>query len=126
MLSIAHGYDTYKLKFGQHGGNHPVANNGVVEITAQNHNYNVPDNIIEIADVTHLNLFDNTIEGVKYKNKEIFSVQHHPEASPGPHESKYIFQTICRYCKIRINSLFYRNFDIIILIYIYTKETLIY
>ncbi|MDY3200273.1 MAG: glutamine-hydrolyzing carbamoyl-phosphate synthase small subunit [Arcobacter sp.] len=92
MLSIAHGYDTYKLKFGQHGGNHPVANNGVVEITAQNHNYNVPDNIVEIADITHINLFDNTIEGVKYKNKEIFSVQHHPEASPGPHESKYIFK----------------------------------
>ncbi len=92
MLSIAHGYDTYKLKFGQHGGNHPVANNGVVEITAQNHNYNVPDNITEIADVTHINLFDNTIEGVKYKNKEVFSVQHHPEASPGPHESKYIFK----------------------------------
>ena len=91
MLSIAHGFDTYKLKFGQHGGNHPVANNGVVEITAQNHNYNVPDNITEIADVTHINLFDNTIEGVKYKNKPVFSVQHHPEASPGPHESKYIF-----------------------------------
>ena len=69
MLSIAHGYDTYKLKFGQHGGNHPVSNNGVVEITAQNHNYNVPDNIVEIADITHINLFDNTIEGVKYKIK---------------------------------------------------------
>lgn len=92
MLSIAHGYDTYKLKFGQHGGNHPVSNNGTVEITAQNHNYNVPDNIVEIAEITHINLFDNTIEGVKYKNKEIFSVQHHPEASPGPHESKYIFK----------------------------------
>jgi carbamoyl-phosphate synthase small subunit len=99
MLSIAHGYDTYKLKFGQHGGNHPVANNGVVEITAQNHNYNVPDNIIEIADVTHINLFDNTIEGVKYKNKEIFSVQHHPEASPGPHESKYIFAEFAKIVK---------------------------
>lgn len=92
MLSIAHGYDTYKLKFGQHGGNHPVMNNGVVEITAQNHNYNVVDDIQEIAEITHKNLFDNTIEGVKYKNKEIFSVQHHPEASPGPHESKYIFK----------------------------------
>jgi carbamoyl-phosphate synthase small subunit len=91
MLSIAHGYDTYKLKFGQHGGNHPVGANGVVEITAQNHNYNVPDNIINIASITHKNLFDNTIEGVKYNNKNIFSVQHHPEASPGPHESKYIF-----------------------------------
>ena len=93
MLSIAHGHDTFKLKFGQHGGNHPVANNDkVVEITAQNHNYNVPDSIKEIADVTHENLFDNTIEGVKYKNKPIFSVQHHPEASPGPHESKYVFK----------------------------------
>lgn len=102
MLSIAHGYDTYKLKFGQHGGNHPVANKGVVEITAQNHNYNVPDNITEIADVTHINLFDNTIEGVKYKNKPVFSVQHHPEASPGPHESKYIFgefEQIVKTCK---------------------------
>lgn len=93
MLSIAHGHDTYKLKFGQHGGNHPVKNTkNVVEITAQNHNYNVPDSIEDIAELTHINLFDNTIEGVKYKNKPIFSVQHHPEASPGPHESKYIFK----------------------------------
>ena len=92
MLSIAHGFDTFKLKFGQHGGNHPVAANGVVEITAQNHNYNVPDEIVQIAQVTHQNLFDQTIEGVKYNDKNIFSVQHHPEASPGPHESKYIFK----------------------------------
>jgi carbamoyl-phosphate synthase small subunit len=100
MLSIAHGHDTYKLKFGQHGGNHPVANtNKVVEITAQNHNYNVPDSITQIADITHVNLFDNTIEGVKYKNKEIFSVQHHPEASPGPHESKYIFAEFAKIVK---------------------------
>lgn len=101
MLSIAHGYDTYKLKFGQHGGNHPVANpeTMVVEITAQNHNYNVPDNITEIAEVTHMNLFDNTIEGVRYKGKPIFSVQHHPEASPGPHESKYIFTEFAKIVK---------------------------
>ena len=94
LLSIAHGYPTYKLKFGQHGGNHPVQNqdNKVIEITAQNHNYNVPDSICDIATVTHLNLFDKTIEGVKYKNSPIFSVQHHPEASPGPHDSKYIFK----------------------------------
>jgi len=100
MLSIAHGYDTYKLKFGQHGGNHPVANQSkIVEITAQNHNYNVPDDITKISDVTHINLFDNTIEGVKYHNKDIFSVQHHPEASPGPHESKYIFKEFANIVK---------------------------
>ncbi len=93
LLSIAHGYKTYKLKFGQHGGNHPVANQKTkkVEITAQNHNYNVPDTICDIASVTHVNLFDQTIEGVKYHDEPIFSVQHHPEASPGPHDSKYIF-----------------------------------
>jgi len=92
LLSIAHGYDTFKLKFGHHGGNHPVVQKGSVEITAQNHNYNVPEEIKEVAEVTHINLFDNTIEGVKYKDEPIFSVQHHPEASPGPRESKYIFK----------------------------------
>ncbi len=91
ILSIAHGYNTFKLSFGHHGGNHPVKKEAV-EITAQNHNYNVPESIQEVADITHINLFDNTIEGVKYKNSPIFSVQHHPEASPGPRESKYIFQ----------------------------------
>ncbi|MGM0622601.1 MAG: glutamine-hydrolyzing carbamoyl-phosphate synthase small subunit [Campylobacterota bacterium] len=94
LLSIANGYETYKLKFGHHGGNHPVKNmqTGRVEITAQNHNYNVPDTITEVAQVTHKNLFDNTIEGLRYSNAPIMSVQHHPESSPGPLESKYIFE----------------------------------
>ena len=98
LLSIAHGHPTYKLKFGQHGGNHPVKNqdSNVVEITAQNHNYNVPDSVCSIAKVTHINLFDNTIEGLDYIDEPIFSIQHHPEASPGPHDSKYIFEEFAK------------------------------
>lgn len=93
LLSNAHGYKTYKLKFGQHGSNHPVKNMqaNTIEITSQNHNYNVPESISEVAVITHRNLFDNTIEGVCYKNSPIFSIQHHPESSPGPHEAREIF-----------------------------------
>lgn len=94
LLSAANGHPPYKLKFGQHGGNHPVLDTKTqkVEITAQNHNYNVPSSIKEVATITHYNLFDKTIEGVKYNDLPIFSIQHHPEASPGPHDSKAIFQ----------------------------------
>lgn len=94
LLSNAFGYETYKMKFGQHGANHPVLNqeNKRIEITAQNHNYNVPEEICEVAIITHRNLFGNNVEGVRYKNYPIMSVQHHPESSSGPHESKYIFK----------------------------------
>lgn len=93
LLSNAFGYETYKMKFGQHGANHPVFHqqNKIVEITAQNHNYNVPENISEVATITHRNLFGDNVEGVVYKDYPIISVQHHPESSSGPHESKYIF-----------------------------------
>ncbi|MDQ7084476.1 MAG: glutamine-hydrolyzing carbamoyl-phosphate synthase small subunit [Sulfurovum sp.] len=101
LLSIAHGYETYKLQFGHHGGNHPVMNakTRTVEITAQNHNYNVPDSVTEVATVTHTNLFDNTIEGLQYNDSPTMSVQHHPEASPGPHESAYIFAQFAKMLK---------------------------
>lgn len=94
LLALAHGFKTYKLKFGHHGGNHPVHNllTNAVEITAQNHNYSVPDSIQSIAKVTHRNLFDGTIEGLQYHDKPIFSIQHHPEASPGPKESRSVFE----------------------------------
>lgn len=94
LLSLAFGYETYKLRFGHHGGNHPVKNllTQSVEITAQNHNYSIPESIQEVAEITHRNLFDGTIEGVHYKNALIYSYQHHPEAGPGPLESTQIFQ----------------------------------
>ncbi|CBG40420.1 glutamine-hydrolyzing carbamoyl-phosphate synthase small subunit [Helicobacter mustelae] len=93
LLSIAHGYETYKLKFGHHGGNHPVKNmqTGEVEITSQNHNYSVPESIKEVAEITHRNLFDGTIEGIAYRDAPIFSVQYHPESSPGPKEARKLF-----------------------------------
>ncbi len=94
LLSWAIGGKTYKLEFGHHGGNHPVKNlkTGKVEITAQNHNYATdPDSLPPHVEITHINLNDDTIEGIKLKDRPVFSIQHHPEASPGPHDSHYIF-----------------------------------
>lgn len=94
LLSRAFGGHTFKLPFGHHGGNHPVRNiaTGVVEITSQNHNFCVdPDSLSGVADITHINLNDNTNEGMRLRQHNAFSVQYHPEAGPGPHDSRYLF-----------------------------------
>ena len=88
------GGSTFKLPFGHHGGNHPVRNlaNRTVEITSQNHNYCVDaDSLAGVADITHVNLNDNTNEGMRIRDARAFSVQYHPEAGPGPHDSRYLF-----------------------------------
>ena len=93
LLGAALGGDTYKLKFGHHGGNHPVRRieTGAVEITSQNHNYAVTEGSLPSADVTHINLNDGVVEGLKCKDVPAFSVQYHPEAGPGPHDARYLF-----------------------------------
>jgi carbamoyl-phosphate synthase small subunit len=94
LLSRAIGGSTYKLPFGHHGGNHPVRHepSGRVEITSQNHNFCVdPASLDGRATVTHLNLNDQTVEGLRVEGLPAFSVQYHPEAGPGPHDARYLF-----------------------------------
>jgi len=94
LLSRAIGGETFKLPFGHHGGNHPVRHEatGRIEITSQNHNFCVdPASIAGRAEVTHLNLNDMTVEGMRVRDVPAFSVQYHPEAGPGPHDAKYLF-----------------------------------
>jgi carbamoyl-phosphate synthase small subunit len=103
IMGLAFGGRTFKLKFGHHGGNQPVFNKELnrVEITAQNHGFAVdPDslNLNEIT-VTHINLNDNTVEGLEHRSLPAFCVQYHPEASPGPHDSYYLFQKFFRMMK---------------------------
>lgn len=95
IISLAYGASTYKLKFGHRGGNHPVKNliNGKIEITSQNHSYAVDNESLKNTklNITHINLLDNTIEGVECLEDKIFSVQYHPESAPGPEDSSYLF-----------------------------------
>ena len=95
IMGLALGGKTYKLKFGHHGGNQPVMDltTRKVEITAQNHGFAVDaDSLKGAAEVTHLNLNDNTVEGLTHRELPIFSVQYHPESSPGPHDANYLFR----------------------------------
>jgi len=95
ILGTALGGKTEKLKFGHHGGNHPVKDlrTGKVAITSQNHNYAVdPKTLPDTVEITHINLNDNTVEGMKHKKHPVFSIQYHPEAAPGPKDAIYFFQ----------------------------------
>ena len=96
MISLAYGAKTYKLKFGHRGGNHPVkdVNTGKIEITSQNHSYAVNSDTLEGTGLklSHVNLLDNTVEGVECKEDGVFSVQYHPESAPGPQDSDYLFE----------------------------------
>jgi len=96
ILALALGGSTYKLKFGHHGSNHPVRDlrTGKIEITSQNHNFAVaPTSVREKGfDISHINLNDNTVEGMEHRELPVFSVQYHPESSPGPHDSLNLFK----------------------------------
>jgi carbamoyl-phosphate synthase small subunit len=94
LLGAALGAETYKLTFGHHGGNHPVRRikTGAVEITSQNHNFAVAEGSLRTADVTHVNLNDGVVEGIACRDVPAFSVQYHPEAGPGPHDARYLFE----------------------------------
>lgn len=96
ILGISSGCSCYRLKFGHHGLNHPVKNliTNEVEITSQNHNFALSmDNIPSSLEITHINMNDNTLEGIQHKTEPFFSVQYHPEAAPGPNDSLYLFET---------------------------------
>ena len=95
ILSLSYGAQTYKLKFGHRGGNHPVKNviTDKIEVTSQNHSFAVKDASMEGTglETTHINMLDNTIEGVCHRGDRAFSIQYHPESAPGPQDSKYLF-----------------------------------
>jgi carbamoyl-phosphate synthase small subunit len=105
ILSLACGAESMRLKFGHHGCNHPVKDlrSGKIEITSQNHNFAIDETSLKSTDleITHMNLNDNTVEGIRHRKEPVFAVQYHPEAAPGPHDPSYLFK---EFKKLIINS----------------------
>lgn len=108
IICLSYGAKCYKLKFGHRGGNHPVRNllNGKIEITSQNHSYAVDIESIKDTplEITHINLLDNTVEGVRCREDRVFSVQYHPESAPGPEDSPYLFDRFTEMMEERSNA----------------------
>jgi carbamoyl-phosphate synthase small subunit len=110
ILALANDIPTYKMHHGHRGANHPVINlnTGKCEVTSQNHGFTVSEKHISdkeaIMEITHRNLNDETIEGIRMKHQPAFSVQYHPEANPGPHDSKYLFDEFVHLIKQSKNN----------------------
>ena len=107
ILALALGAKTYKLKFGHRGCNHPVKNisNNKVEITSQNHGFTVElDSLPDDVNITHISLNDQTIEGLRCMKVSAFSVQYHPESSPGPHDSRYLFEDFIKMISKKVHA----------------------
>lgn len=110
ILALANDISTYKMHHGHRGANHPVINlkTGRCEVTSQNHGFTVDEKAVlhknDVIEITHRNLNDDTVEGIKMKNQPAFSVQYHPEANPGPHDSKYLFDDFVNLLKQTKNN----------------------
>ncbi|MPN34709.1 Carbamoyl-phosphate synthase small chain [bioreactor metagenome] len=106
LLGTSLGGNTYKLKFGHHGGNHPVKDlkTGRIYITSQNHSYALEENISNEVEITHINVNDGTVEGFRHKKYQILSIQYHPEAAPGPQDSAYVFDEFIKMMEVQDNA----------------------